>query len=97
LRWRTIPRQALAWHRFDEEIVVRNARTGSTHLLEPLSAQVFLALMEAGDDLSVEALQERLAGAEPGDNGTDEWRTAISAVLSEFQRLGLAESLPPSP
>ena len=97
MRWRIVPRQHLAWHSFEDELVVRNAQTGNTHLLEPLSAQIFLALLKGKGPMGIDDLRARVAGSEPGDNSNDEWRTAILAVLNEFQRLGLAFSETPSP
>ena len=74
MRWRTVPPESLAWRKLDDQVVLRNALTGSTHLLEPFAAQVFLALV---------------AGAPVG---ADE--EAILEVLTEFERLGLAEKKP---
>lgn len=71
------PTGALTWRELEGELVVRNARTGSTHLLDPFAAAVLRALIEADPDLF-----ERLD------------RTNVEAVLSEFERLGLAGSGP---
>jgi PqqD family protein of HPr-rel-A system len=69
-------------------MVVRNARTGSTHLLGPFAAEVLRTLIEAGDFLGVEAVLSRLQARFPGDNDA-EWPTAIPEVLSELERLRL--------
>jgi hypothetical protein len=78
--------EALIWRELEGELVVRSARTGSTHLLEPLAAAVLRALLEADAGLTVPDLVARLhvEGA----------FAAIDTVLSEFQRLGLAEAGP---
>ena len=91
MRWSTVSPDALARRDFDGDIVVRNARTGSTHRLESLPAEVLRALMQAERPLSVADLEARLRprGARIEDDG--EWSTAIEEVLSEFHRLGLAE------
>lgn len=69
-------------------MVVRNDLTGSTHLFEPLAARVLHTLMAAKTALTAEDLAVRLAVEEeiPG-----ELASSIEAILSEFQRLGLAE------
>jgi PqqD family protein of HPr-rel-A system len=92
LRWRSLPPEALAWRDFDGEIVVRNARTGSTHHLEALASEVLRALLGAPAPLSVAELEVLLReGAEVEDNGA-EWTARIQEVLTEFERLGLAEA-----
>ena len=78
--------EALTWRELEGELVVRSARTGSTHLLEPLAAAVLRALVEADAGLTVPELITRLHV-----EGTF---AAIEAVLSEFQRLDLAEAGP---
>jgi hypothetical protein len=89
VRWSAVPADTLAWREFEGEIVVRNARTASTHHLEGLSAEVLRALIEAGGPLTVGELAAHL-GVE-GDNADDQWRSAIQEVLREFERVGLAE------
>jgi len=89
VRWSAVPADALAWRQFEDEIVVRNARTASTHHLESLSAEVLLALIQVDGPVTVEELAARL-GLE-GDNAADQWRSAIQEVLREFERVGLAE------
>ncbi|HVC11498.1 MAG TPA: HPr-rel-A system PqqD family peptide chaperone [Burkholderiales bacterium] len=92
MRWHTIPPDDLIWRELDGELVVRNARTGNTHLLEPLAAEVLRALTEAQAGLTVADLVARLRD----DAATeDEWSGAIEAVLTEFERLGLAEPQEP--
>jgi PqqD family protein of HPr-rel-A system len=89
-RWRCVPVAALAWREWDGESVVRNERTGSTHLLSPLAARVLQNLLKADAALSV----ADLAAALDDDDAvasTAERSAAIAAVLVEFKRLGLAE------
>jgi PqqD family protein of HPr-rel-A system len=90
LRWHTVPRSDLIWRELDGDLVVRNARSGSTHLLEPLAGDVLRALAEADAGMSILDLVACLQD----DAGTDEtsaWVSAIEAILSEFRRIGLAE------
>jgi hypothetical protein len=49
-RLRHCPTEALIWRELDGELVVRNARTGSTHLLDPFAAAVLRALIHADPD-----------------------------------------------
>jgi PqqD family protein of HPr-rel-A system len=87
LRWRTVSAEALAWHDFDGEIALRNARTGSTHLLDRDATEVLRTLIEGQAALSAHDIAERL--------DADECTTEIEAVLSELQRLELVEPASP--
>jgi PqqD family protein of HPr-rel-A system len=93
LRWRTVTPDAIVWREWNGEFVVRNERSGSTHLLAPLAGRVFQVLLEADGALGVEdivaALSDELAAADAADD-----YAAIEAALAEFQRLRLAEPLP---
>ena len=60
LRWHTVPRSDLIWRELDGDLVVRNARSGSTHLLEPLAGEVLRVLAEASAGMSVPDLVARL-------------------------------------
>ena len=90
LRWRSAPREAIVWREWSGEFVVRNERTGSTHLLGSLAGRVLRMLLDAQAALSVDEIAARLP--EP-DLAAGDLRSydAINAVLSEFRRLGLAE------
>ncbi|HTP45798.1 MAG TPA: hypothetical protein VMQ50_02600 [Casimicrobiaceae bacterium] len=87
LRWRSVPIEALVLREWDGEIVVRNERSGSTHLLGPLASQVLKVLAAADRPLTSAEVEDRLAatGSSPGT------AVEVAAVLSEFGRLGLAE------
>jgi PqqD family protein of HPr-rel-A system len=89
LRWHTSPSEALAWREFDGELVVHDARSGNTHLLQPLAGAVLRELLDAINPMSVSELVDRL-GADAAKEDVSEWSAAIEAVLSEFQRLGMA-------
>jgi PqqD family protein of HPr-rel-A system len=91
LRWSSLPADAIAWREFDGAIVVRNARTGSTHLLERFPAEVLRTMIEADDPMSVPELEARLSLRAAGDEDGAQWSTAIEEVLKDFYRLGLAE------
>jgi PqqD family protein of HPr-rel-A system len=88
--WRTVPPDAIALREWDGEFVVRNERSGSSHLLGPLAGSVLQVLLEADDALSAGEIVARLN--ERPDAATDSaWCAAIDEVLAEFHRLGLAE------
>lgn len=80
MRWRTVPREALSRRELEGELVVRNACTGSTHLLNPFASEVLRALVDADAGISIAELAARI-GEDTG---------SIQAVLDDFERLGLA-------
>ncbi len=88
LRWRCMPHDAIVWREWDGEFVVRNERTGSTHLLGLLAGSILQVVLEADGALSVADISAALGDAPTAK--TDRY-AAIEAVLSEFKRLGLAE------
>jgi len=90
LRWRSAPLEAIACREWGGEFVVRNERTGSTHLLGPLAGRVLRVLLQAEASLSVEEIAARLADPDVASADLCSY-DAIDAVLSEFRRLGLAE------
>lgn len=90
VRWCAVPGDDLIWRELDGELVVRNARSGSTHLLGPLAAAVLTTLVEARAGISVPGLVALLRG-DTDTRSESEWSSAVEAVLSEFRRLGLAE------
>ena len=93
LRWRSVPPAAIVWREWDGEFVVRNERSGSSHLLGTLAGKVLQVLLKANGVLSVADIAARLS-EEPAAMATPDWCAAIEGVLSEFQRLGLAEGEP---
>jgi PqqD family protein of HPr-rel-A system len=90
LRWRSVPPHAIAWHEWDGEFVVRNERSGSTHLLGPLAGSVLQVLLKADAALSVADISAAL-GDHPAATVAPDRHAAVDAVLSEFKRLGLAQ------
>ncbi|TMG82809.1 MAG: HPr-rel-A system PqqD family peptide chaperone [Betaproteobacteria bacterium] len=88
--WRSVSVDAIAWREWNGEFVVRNERSGSTHLLGPLAGDVLRALLDAGQGLSVADIAACLDdGPKAASDST--LLAAIEEVLSEFKRLGLAE------
>jgi PqqD family protein of HPr-rel-A system len=89
-RWRSGPPHAVTWRDWDGEFVVRNERTGSSHLLAPLAGRVLGVLLEAGGPLEAAEIAAKLDEAFP----TIEYygqADAVAETLAEFDRLGLAE------
>jgi PqqD family protein of HPr-rel-A system len=86
-RWRCVPDDALAWREWDGESVVRNERTGSTHLLAPLAAEILKLLSAAPAGLNSADLATRLADSAASRQADT---IAVEEVLREFRRLGLA-------
>lgn len=76
------------WH---GETVVFNQETGSTHLLDEFAGIVLRRLMATECGTTVEELATALAcGPDAGEQ--QESRQAVTAVLAEFARLGVAHA-----
>ena len=88
MRWRISRVEALAWRELDDEVVLRNELTGSTHLLDSLAADLLLTLVKA--DAAPTAAELAAALASAGETPR-ELLSSIEATLSEFQRLRIAE------
>ena len=56
IRWRPLRPQALCWRDWDDEFVVFNDDTGSTHHLNALGGEVILALIRHPDGVDVNGL-----------------------------------------
>jgi len=90
LRWRSVPPDAIVWREWDGEYVVRNERSGSSHLLGPLAGRVLQVLLEADGPVSVADIAAGLGDLPAAEAAADPY-AAIDGILSEFKRLGLAE------
>jgi PqqD family protein of HPr-rel-A system len=86
-----MPHDAIVWREWDGEFVVRNERSGSTHMLGPLAGAVLQVLLAADGALSNAEIDSELGDQAAAPDVTERC-AAIDAVLSEFRRLGLAES-----
>src|SRR5438477_6006455 len=91
-RWRRMSPDAIVSREWDGEFVVRNERSGSSHLLSTLAGRVLQMLVEADCALSVAEIATRL---DPLAIAPDsEWCAAIDEILAEFHHLELAEPMP---
>jgi len=54
--WRPVAPHALAWRRWDDDVVLYNDATGSTHQLGPLGGEVMLCLLRHPAGIDVAAL-----------------------------------------
>jgi PqqD family protein of HPr-rel-A system len=90
-RWWSAPGAALACREWNGEMVVFNQETGSTHLLDAFAGDVLRQLMACERGATVEELASALAhGQDAGEQQESE--QAVTAVLAEFARLGVAHA-----
>ena len=89
--WRAVPIDVLVWREWDSESVVFNQRTGNTHLLNESAGEILRRLLDSDGGATVESLVADLID-EPNGPDHARWIGAIGAVLSDFARLGLAQS-----
>jgi PqqD family protein of HPr-rel-A system len=94
MRWHGAPRNALTCREWGDEIVVFNHQTGSTHLLDEFAGAVLHELAAAESGATVAGLVASLTD-DPGDADWQDGARAVTAVLAEFARLGLAHPDPP--
>jgi len=92
--WRCVSPDAIVWREWDGEFVIRNERSGSSHLLGTLAGSVLQVLLEADRALSVADIASCL-GHEQSTVRDADLSIAIDQVLAEFRRLELAEALVP--
>ena len=90
--WQLIRPQAIAWRQWDDELVVYDDVTGSTHHLSSLGADVLLALVEHPAGITVTSLVAHVRHhMQPSAHGL--LPAAIAGTLAELARLDLANSV----
>jgi PqqD family protein of HPr-rel-A system len=94
MRWHGAPRMALTCREWGDELLVFNHQTGSTHLLDEFAGAVLHQLATAESGATVAGLVATLTDG-PGDADRQDCARAVTAVLAEFSRLGLAHPDPP--
>ena len=91
IRWRPLRPQALCWREWDDEFVVFNDDTGSTHHLNALGGEVMLALMRHPDGIDVNRLVRDLE-QRIETSGDIELGAEIEHTLSQLASLEIAAS-----
>jgi len=92
--WRVAPSAEFRWRHWDDESVLYDPRSGQTHLLTALAADVLLALEEAaGDAPELAAMVARQRQLDPAPELTGD----IAALLQQLDDLGLIERVPDQP
>lgn len=90
-RWSLNPLVALHWRRWDDGWVLFEEGSGSTHRMDDFAAAILRTLAEHGpleeERLADHLLVELDVSAKPAE------RTGVGELLSQFGRLGIAESL----
>ena len=81
----------MACREWNGEIVVFNQDTGSTHLLDAFAGTVLRRLMACERGATVDKLAFALAPARDAGE-QQESEQAVTAVLAEFARLGVAHA-----
>ena len=87
--WHAVEPRAIAWRQWDDELVVYNDSTGSTHHLSPLGGALMLALLRQSSGIEMAALVRDIAGR----NDTVEealLSSEIESALTELAELRLA-------
>jgi len=88
MQWRTLSDDAFLFHDWDDEVVIYDALSGDTHIIDTTAAQILQALQQSPSD--VPNLAQLLAvqlQCEPGD----ELNQDIESVLSDMAALSLVE------
>lgn len=88
--WRVVPGQLLVSREWDDEAVLYNDLSGSTHLLDGATLDLLHALRSAPADAATLAL--RLA--DQFDAGDDDLSALIDDMLASLARLDLVEPCP---
>jgi PqqD family protein of HPr-rel-A system len=88
-RWHAATPSALAWRRFDDEVIIYNDATGSTHQLSALAGEVMISLLQNGSGLAFHALVEDLT-SRIDVVGSVDVASEIQRTLDELSDLQLA-------
>ena len=91
IRWQPLRPQALCWREWDDEFVVFNDDTGSTHHLNALGGEVMLALLRHPEGIGLGDLVRDL---EPGFETADNVQLSaeIEHTLAQLATLEIAAS-----
>jgi PqqD family protein of HPr-rel-A system len=85
--WRVTPGQTLHWREWDDEVVLYNDLSGSTHLLDGAALDLLQTLLIRPADAGMLAVEL----ADRFDAGGADLAAAIDDMLSALGRLDLVE------
>lgn len=88
--WRPVAPDAIASRLWDDELVVYNDVTGSTHHLSVLGSDVMRTLLEHPAGMALVALVDRIANA-AGTGADRQLSNAIERTLADLAQLRLVE------
>lgn len=91
--WRALAPESIASRSFDDELVLYNGVTGSTHYLSVLGRSVMLAVLAHPSGLALEALVRRIA-EDSGVGADDALAQSVERTLAELSELRLVTSTP---
>jgi len=94
-RWHIDASEVIDWHEWGEEFVVRVASRAETHLLSAAAGAVLLALLDARQSLTVEALYAQVFQDYDAARPDRQTMPAIEleslrTIVSDLERLGIA-------
>jgi PqqD family protein of HPr-rel-A system len=87
--WHAETPHALAWRRFDDEVVVYNDATGSTHQLGMLAGEVMISLLQSDSGLEFATLVDDLT-SRIDVAGSVDVAAEVQRTLDELSELQLA-------
>ena len=91
LKFGSEPGTDLLWRLWDDEVIVYDDRSGDTHLLQGLGAELFLELLNG--PVRLDELTERTAAALDFENDS-QFQQYVEQTVAEFIRLHLLEAHP---
>lgn len=91
-RWQIDRSGARSWRAWDDEVVVYNQRTATTHQLGPAASAVFLTLADSDPVTEQDILSRMDAREERARPATADEMKHLRDILDSLQSLGLAES-----
>ncbi len=91
--WRLPSGSQFDWRKWDDDCVVFNPHSGSTHLLSEAGAAVLFALRDAGQPMTIKQMALYFSDGANENNRADDLTIQLETSLAEFERIGLVERL----
>ena len=91
--WHAATPHALAWRRFDDEVVIYNDATGSTHQLGLLAGEVMISLLQSDSGFAFAALISDLT-SRMDVAGSVDVAAEVQRTLDELEELQLVSHTP---